>query len=194
MWRQPTATIGYARVFVRSDIEFVRDLPLRRLDILDRRITDLTPVHDFGSSLVELRVDVAPGTHIDLTLLPRLQALACAWDQAKDTIGSTDRLEDPYFSPYREPDLSPVTHLTSLRSLRMKPPLGVRSLDSIETMPWLAQLGIYGAPVEDTTAWLVYPHQCSPGSTLRLAAGSPRWWTSAAWSDHACSMSARAAP
>jgi hypothetical protein len=143
---------NYARGFVGSNIEFVRDLPLRRLDILDRGITDLTPIHDLGSTLEELSVDVATGSHIDLTLLPRLRLLACAWDQVKDTIASTDRLEDLYFSPYREPDLTPLTHLTSLRSLRMKPPVGVRSLDGIETMPWLARIGIYRAPLEDTTA------------------------------------------
>lgn len=143
---------NYARGFVGSSIEFVRDLPLRRLDVLDRGITDLTPIHDLGATLEELSVDVAPGSHIDLTLLPRLRVLACAWDQVEDTIASTDRLEDVYFSPYREPDLTPLTHLTSLRSLRFKPPLGVRSLDGIHTMPWLAHLGIYRAPLEDTSA------------------------------------------
>jgi hypothetical protein len=60
---------NYARGFVGSDIEFVRDLPLRRLDILHRGITDLTPVHDLGSTLGEFRVQAAPGSHIDLTLL-----------------------------------------------------------------------------------------------------------------------------
>ncbi|PKW26607.1 amino acid adenylation domain-containing protein [Phycicoccus duodecadis] len=143
---------NYARGFVGSDIEFVRDLPLRRLDILDRGITDLTPVHNLGSTLEELHVDVAPGLYIDLTLLPRLRVLSCSWDQVKDTIDCTDRLEDLYLSPYREPDLLALKHLTSLRSLRMKPPLGVRSLDGVETMPWLAHLGMYRAPLEDTTA------------------------------------------
>lgn len=144
--------VNYARGFVGSDIDFVRDLPLRRLDILDRGITDLTPVHDLGSTLEEFRVQAAPGSHIDLTLLPRLRVLACAWEQVRDTIASTDRLEDLFLSPYREQDLSALSHLTSLRSLRMKQRPGVRSLDGIETMPWLAHLGIYGAPVEDTTA------------------------------------------
>jgi hypothetical protein len=35
-----------ARGFTGTAIEFVRDLPLRRLHILDRGITDLTPLHD----------------------------------------------------------------------------------------------------------------------------------------------------
>jgi hypothetical protein len=143
---------NYARGFVGSDVEFVRDLPLRRLNILDRGITDLTPVHDLASTLEELSVEVAPGAHLDLTLLPRLRVLACAWDQVKDTIASTDRLEDLYFSPYRAPDLTPLAHLTSLRSLRMKPPLRVRSLDGVQTMPWLARLSINAAPLEDTRA------------------------------------------
>lgn len=143
---------NYARGFVGGDIEFVRDLPLRRLNLLDRGITDLTPVHDLSITLEEFRVQAAPGSYIDLTLLPRLRVLACAWDQVKDTIAVTDRLEHLTLSPYREPDLTPLAHLTSLRSLQMKERPGVRSLDGIETMPWLAQLGIYGAPLQDTAA------------------------------------------
>lgn len=143
---------NYARGFVGSDVEFVRELPLRRLDLLDRGITDLTPVHDLGSTLEEFRVQAAPGSHIDLTLLPRLRVLACAWDQVKDTIAATDRLEYLHLSPYREPDMTPLMHLTSLRTLRMKQRPGLRSLDGIEKMPWLAHLGVYGAPLEDTRA------------------------------------------
>ena len=143
---------NYARGFAGRDIAFVRGLPLRRLTILDRGIADLTPVHDLGSTLEELSVHVAPGAFLDLTLLPRLRVLACAWDQVRDTIGATDRLEDLYLSPYREEDMTPLSHLTSLRSLRMKERPGVRALDGVEAMPWLTHLGVYGAPLEDTGA------------------------------------------
>lgn len=143
---------NYARGFVSSDIGFVRDLPLRRLTILHRGITDLTPVHDLGSTLEEFRVQAAPSSHIDLTLLPMLRVLACTWHQVKHTIGAADRLENLSLSPYRELDVTPLMHLTSLRSLRMKQRPGVRSLDGIENMPWLAHLGVYGAPLEDTSA------------------------------------------
>ncbi len=143
---------NYARGFVGRDLDFVRELPLRRLNVLGRGITDLTPVHDLAGTLEELSVEVAPGAHVDLALLPGLRVLACAWDQVRDSIERTDRLEDLYLAPYRERDLAPLTHLTALRSLRMKERPGVRSLDGIESMSWLAHLGIYGAPLEDTSA------------------------------------------
>ena len=143
---------NYARGFVGADIEFVRDLPLRRLDLLDRGITDLTPLHDLGATLEELHVQSHPGSHIDLSLVPGLRVLSCAWDQVKDTIDRTDRLEELFLAPYPETDLNPISHLTSLRILRMKERPRVRSLAGVEAMPWLAWLGIYGSPIEDISA------------------------------------------
>lgn len=143
---------NYARGFSARDIDFVRDLPLRRLNILDRGISDLTPIHDLGSSLEELRVQSAPGSYLDLALLPRLKVLSCAWSQVSSSIDRTEQIEELFLSPYTETDLTPLRHLTSLRSLRMKQRPRVRSLDGVEAMPWLARLGIYGAPLEDTSA------------------------------------------
>ena len=143
---------NYARGFVGADIEFIRDLPLRRFNLLHRGITDLTPVHDLAATLEELHVQAYPGTHVDLSLVPGLRVLSCAWDQVKDTIERTDRLEDLFLAPYPEADLRPISHLTSLRTLRMKERPRVRSLAGVEAMPWLAWLGIYGSPLEDITA------------------------------------------
>ncbi|GAA4124770.1 hypothetical protein GCM10022415_31150 [Knoellia locipacati] len=143
---------NYARGFSGRDINFVRDLPLRRLNILDRGISDLTPIHDLGGSLEELRVQSAPGSHIDLALLPGLKVLSCAWAQVSSSIDRAEHLEELFLSPYAEADLLPLKHLTSLRTLGMKQRPRVRSLDGVEAMPWLARLGIYGAPLEDISA------------------------------------------
>ena len=143
---------NYARGFSGRDLDFVRHLPLRRLNVLDRGIADLTPVHDLGNSLEELRIQSAPGSYIDLALLPRLTVLSCAWDQVESSIGNAERIEDLFVSPYTEIDLKPLRHLTSLRSLQMKQRPRVRSLDGVEAMPWLARLGIYGAALEDISA------------------------------------------
>jgi hypothetical protein len=143
---------NYARGFSGRDIDFVRDLPLRRLNVLDRGITDLTSIHDLGSTLEELRVQSAPGSYVDLALLPMLKVLSCAWDQVSSSIGRAEQIEDLFLSPYTESDMTPLRHLTSLRSLQMKQHPRVRSLGGVEAMPWLARLGIYGAPLEDTSA------------------------------------------
>ncbi|QGN59040.1 hypothetical protein [Nostocoides sp. HKS02] len=143
---------NYARGFEGPGLDFVGRLPLRRLNVLDRGISDLTPIHDLGNSLEELRVQSAPGSHIDLALLPRLTVLSCAWDQIKSSVDHAERIEELFLSPYTEIDLKPLQHLTSLRSLQMKQRPRVRSLDGVQTMPWLARLGIYGALLEDTSA------------------------------------------
>jgi Leucine-rich repeat (LRR) protein len=143
---------NYAIGFQGRDIDFVRDLTLRRLNLLDRGISDLTPIHDLGSSLEELSVQSAPGSYIDLALLPKLTVLSCAWDQVSSSIDRTDQIEDLFLSPYTEADITPLSHLSSLHSLQMKQRPRLRSLDGIEAFPWLARLSVYGAPLEDTAA------------------------------------------
>ena len=69
-----------------------------------------------------------------------------------DTIADATGIEDLYPGAYSSRDLTPLAHLTSLWSLRMKDRPALRCLDGVEAMPWLAHLGIYLAPLEDTTA------------------------------------------
>lgn len=116
-----------------------------------RAITDVSPVYDLADSLQELRVQVG-AARIDLTALPNLRGLSCTWAQVADTIGEVTGLDDLFLGGYDERDLAPLAHLTALRSLRMKDRPALRSLDGVESLPWLAHLGIYLAPLEDTTA------------------------------------------
>lgn len=143
---------NYAIGFQGRDIDFVRDLPLRRLTLLDRGISDLTPIHDLGGTLEELRVQSAPGGYIDLALLPKLKVLSCSWGQVSSSMDRTDQIEDLFLSPYTEADMTPLSHLAALRSLQMKQRPRVRSLDGIEAFAWLARLSVYGAPLEDISA------------------------------------------
>lgn len=143
---------NYARGFVGRDLDFIRDLPLQRLNVLARTIRDLSPIYDLAGSLEELHVQLGSMTHIDLAALPHLRALSCTWDQVADTIGDAHGIEDLFLGSYDEPDLAPLAHLATLRSLRMKGRPAVRGLDGIESLPCLGHLGIYLAPLEDTTA------------------------------------------
>lgn len=143
---------NYARGFVGRDLEFVRDLPLRRLNVLARTIRDLSPIYDLSASLQEFHVQAGSMTRIELGALPHLRALSCAWDQVADTIGDASGIEDLFLGSYGGPDLTPIAHLTALRSLRMKDRPAIRSLEGVEALPWLAELGIYSAPLSDTSA------------------------------------------
>jgi hypothetical protein len=91
-------------------------------------------------------------TRVDLSALPHLRSLSCDWDQVADTIGHASGIDDLYLGSYNEPDLTPIAHLTALTSLRMKDRPALRSLDGVESMPVLARLGIYLAPLEETSA------------------------------------------
>lgn len=143
---------NYARGFVGHDIEFIHDLRLRRLDVLARTVTDLSPVYDLADSLEEFTVQAGSRTRVDLSRLPRLLALSCRWNQVAETIQHTVLLEHVYLGSYDPSDLTPLAHLTSVRSLRMKDRPAIRSLDGIESMPWIEHLGIYLAPLEDIAA------------------------------------------
>jgi hypothetical protein len=111
---------NYARGFIGHDLEFVRGLPLRRLNVLARTVTDLSPVYDVAGSLDELHVQTGSMTRIDLAALPRLRALSCEWEQVADALGGTSAVEDLSLGAYDPADLTPLAHLTSLQSLRMK--------------------------------------------------------------------------
>jgi hypothetical protein len=143
---------NYARGFSGHDLEFVRELPLRRLHVLARSIRDLSPVYDLAGTLEEFRVQSAPMTPVDRAALPKLRALACTWPQVVDTIEETTTLEYLAAGEYSAMDLTPLAHLTSLRGLLLKDRPSLRSLDGVESMPWVASLGIFLAPLEDTTA------------------------------------------
>ena len=143
---------NYARGFVGRDLAFIRALPLRRLTVLARTIADLSPIYDVAGSLDELHIQTGSMTRIDLAALPGLRALSCEWEQVAATISDTSTIEDLSLGAYDPADLAPLSHLTSLRSLRMKGRPAVRSLDGVEAMPWLAYLGVYLAPLEDTSA------------------------------------------
>jgi len=46
--------LNYARGFSEPDLSFVGEWPIRRLLVLDRKITDLTPLARLGGTLEEL--------------------------------------------------------------------------------------------------------------------------------------------
>ena len=64
--------LNYAKGFKSTDLAFIRPWPLKRLDILDRTVTDVTPIYALASPLESLSVQSAPAATIDLARLPSL--------------------------------------------------------------------------------------------------------------------------
>jgi len=138
--------LNYARGFREQPIDFIQGLPIRKLDLLARSVRDLSPVYSLASTLEELRVQSDPREAIELECLPRLKTLAASWPQVRASIASASQIEDLAVPAYSEPDLEPLSALTSLTSLVMKERPKLRSLDGVEAFPWLLRLGVFRAP------------------------------------------------
>ncbi|WP_115790161.1 hypothetical protein [Arthrobacter silvisoli] len=145
--------LNYARGFREKDLSFVKELPVRRLDLLARTITDLSPIYSVADHLESLHVQSDPRATIELEQLPRLRALSASWEQVQGSIRFAPQLERLFLLSYSEPDFTPLAMLSSLASLVFKDYPRVRSLDGVEEMPWLAELGVYVAKnLEDISA------------------------------------------
>ncbi|WP_374970592.1 hypothetical protein [Terrabacter sp. BE26] len=57
---------------------------------------------------------------IELEALPRVRTLAASWPQIRSSIVFAPQIEDLAVPSYAEPDLGPLSCLTSLTSLVMK--------------------------------------------------------------------------
>ncbi|SDL61890.1 hypothetical protein SAMN04487916_111118 [Arthrobacter sp. ov407] len=145
--------LNYAKGFHERDLQFVRGLPIRRLNLLARTLTDLSPVYSLGDHLVSLRVQSDPSSVIELERLPLLRGLSADWHQVQGSILFAPHLEQLVLGHYSEADFRPLASLPSLASVVMTAYPRVRSLDGIEDLPWLAELGIHLAKnLEDITA------------------------------------------
>jgi len=152
--------LNYAWGFNEPDLRFLIGLPLSRLMILDRKITDLEPISTLGN-LRSLSVQTDPRAVVNLECLPKLTSLGAAWSQVRDTIGAVGPLEDLYLARYSEADFTPLSGLSSLASLVMKDYPGVRSLDGLPSLANLQRLEVHVArQLEDIRALreTVYPH------------------------------------
>jgi hypothetical protein len=145
--------LNYARGFREQPVDFIEGLPIRRLNLLARSVTDLSPVYSLASSLNEFRVQSDPRAVIELERLPGLRALAASWPQIQGSIMFARQLESLSVPSYAESDLNALTNLSALTKLVMKERPKLSSLDGFEAFSWLAHLGVHWARnLEDITA------------------------------------------
>lgn len=143
--RADGVVLNYARGYRSRDLNFLRDLPLRRLHLIDRAATDLTPVTYLAQTLTSLRVQSDPGAVIPLEALSALRILSAEWGQVRASITYARLLERLFLTGYDEPDLGPLSSLQGLVSLVLKDRPRVKSLDGMEYLPWLAELSVHTA-------------------------------------------------
>jgi len=138
--------LNYSRGYSEPDLSFVDAWPIKRLLILDRSVTDLTPLARFGQTLEHLSLQVAPGTSIDLATLPHLRSLAAYWDVIEDTLYAPEYLSELVILEYDEVDLDPLTVQPSLQSIKLKVAGKLTSLNDAGAFPTLTSLQIAAAP------------------------------------------------
>lgn len=138
--------LNYARGFRERSLEFLTGLPLMRLDILARTISDIDPIYSLSETLQELHLDVDSRVEVDLRALPKLVSLSADWGQFKSTLEYAIGLERLFATSYAESTLRPVAVLQHLRSLRLKERPKVETLDGLEALRWLSDLAVFSAP------------------------------------------------
>jgi internalin A len=131
--------LNYARGFKEPSLDFLEPWPLRGLDVLDRTITDLTPIARLGETLEDLAIQAAPHTSIDLGSLPRLRSIAALWETVEATFHGPDDLREVVLIDYHEANLSPIAIQPAITRVVIK---GAPILETLDGAEAFARLGV----------------------------------------------------
>lgn len=146
--------LNYARGFSGADLEFLEAVPVRRLLVLDHRVSDLTPIERLSDTLEDLSVQAAPGAVVDLTAFPRLKCLSSTWRAVRETIADASALVQLVALEYDEWNLSALAQNRRLAKLVLKPADELRSLTGLASLSHLEHFGVFAAPNLDDLAEL----------------------------------------
>lgn len=135
--------LNYAHGFAETDLEFLRELPLRQLVVLDRRLTSLAPLEGLSETLEFLHLTTDPKLSVDVAQFPRLVDLSADWQQVRSTVSAAVRLERLHIGRYSESDLKPLSGLGRLQRLALTDRPRLASLAGLEAFPDLRSLGGY---------------------------------------------------
>ena len=135
--------LNYALGFDEPTLDFMRDLPIRELVVLDRRLTSLDPIYALAPTLQSLRLTTDPGLIVDLSKLPDLIELAADWGQIDQSIAAGERLRKAFLRHYGHADLSPIARLSQLVEINLKDRPRLRGLDGLTELSQLRRLGVF---------------------------------------------------
>jgi hypothetical protein len=149
--------LNYARGFSGAGLDFLDDdLGIRRLDVLDRGITDLTPIARLGDSLEDLSVQAAPSAELDLAPLEQLHAIAAEWALIRSSLGTAQAIQNVITWQFDERDLHAFRDHVHLIALTIKEAPNLESLSGAGEIPGLRTLSILLAEqlrdISDVTA------------------------------------------
>jgi hypothetical protein len=101
-------TLNYALGFCESDLSFFGEWPIRRLQILDRLLVDLSPIERLSPSLEDLSVQVAPEARLNLAGFWNLRKLSGDWQLLRLALGQVQSLETLITWNFDEANLLPL--------------------------------------------------------------------------------------
>lgn len=137
--------LNYALGFEEVHLEFLRNLPLRELVILDRRLTDLDPVYSLADTLEVLHLTTAPSLRLDVQRLPRVRNLAVDWAQISEAMaasGATLDLNELFVGAFTDADFGRLSNVRGLLRLILKDKPRLSSLDGLAAHSGLKNLEI----------------------------------------------------
>jgi len=137
--------LNYARGFAEQSLAFLASWPIRGLRLLDRSISDLTPIAKLGATLERLSIQAAPRASADLATLPNLTSLAARWDAVGATFHEPNALREAILLDYDEATLAPLAVQPSLRRVVLKVAPILETLDGADAFDALAVLRIAAA-------------------------------------------------
>ena len=135
--------LNYARGYSEGNLELLDETwRLRRLDVLDRGISDLEPLERVAHSLEDLSIQAAPDAELDLGGMPQLRAVAGEWVLVGRTLGAVDSLRRVITWRFDEADLHAFRNHVELQRLTIKDAPHLGSLAGVANLPELADLDV----------------------------------------------------
>jgi Leucine-rich repeat (LRR) protein len=129
--------------FTGPDLEFLKPWRLSRLRVLARHISDLSPVYRLSESLSDLDVLTAPSAFLDLSELPNVVSLGADWGQVSETLPKLATIKKVFLRHFDSADLQGLRGISELESIRLKDRPKLISLDGLEDLTHLTELGIF---------------------------------------------------
>jgi hypothetical protein len=140
-------SLNHARGFDERSLGFLTgDWGIRRLQLLDRSISDLAPIGRLGTALEDLSVEAGPEAELDLSPHPRLLAIAGEWGLLRGPLQSAPELEQIVTWSFDEIDLHSFRDMVHLERLTIKDAPHLESLSGVASLPSLQCLSIIGGP------------------------------------------------
>jgi hypothetical protein len=140
-------TLNYARGFRESNLEFLKaGWGIRRLRLLDRSVSDLTPIAKLGEALEDLSIQAAPDAQLDIAAHPHLRSLAGEWGLIRHVLSTAGDLETITTWSFDECDLHAFRDMVGLSRLTVKEASRLEALSGVDTLPSLVRLDIVGCP------------------------------------------------